>query len=117
MKLTKGLTATGNIVQATPQEFFDFLNSIFRFDLDVCALPENAKCKHYYTPEDDGLKKPWGGVYGATLPTERKSSNGSRKLRKNTQSLIADLLSCCFPQGRIQDGFRNMSTTRLFCGS
>ena len=28
----------------TPQEFFDRLNDEFGFDLDVCALPENAKC-------------------------------------------------------------------------
>ena len=64
MKLTSGLKATGNIVQETPQDFFDFLNGIFRFDLDVCALPENAKCEKYYTPETDGLKQPWvGGVW------------------------------------------------------
>lgn len=64
MKLTEGLKTTGNIVQETPQAFFDWLNSIFRFDLDVCALPENAKCEKYYTPETDGLKQPWtGGVW------------------------------------------------------
>lgn len=64
MKFTSGLKATGNIVQETPKDFFDFLNGIFRFDLDVCALPENAKCEKYYTPETDGLKQPWvGGVW------------------------------------------------------
>ena len=64
MTLTSGLKATGNIVQETPQDFFDFLNGIFRFDLDVCALPENAKCERFYTPEDDGLSQPWdGGVW------------------------------------------------------
>lgn len=59
--MTTGLKSTGNIIQETPQDFFDFLNGIFRFDLDVCALPENAKCERYYTPSDDGLKNPWGG--------------------------------------------------------
>lgn len=64
MNFTEGLKATGNIVQETPQAFFDWLNGIFRFDLDVCALPENAKCEKYYTPEADGLKQPWiGGVW------------------------------------------------------
>ena len=28
----------------TPQDFFDELNREFHFNLDVCALPENAKC-------------------------------------------------------------------------
>ena len=61
MQLTEGLRASGNIVQETPQGFFDWLNSIFRFDLDVCALHDNAKCGKYYTPDDDGLKQKWGG--------------------------------------------------------
>jgi len=45
---------------ATPQGFFDILDDRFRFDLDPCASPENAKCKKYYTEEDDGLSKSWG---------------------------------------------------------
>ena len=64
MDMTKGLTSTGNIVASTPQEFFNKLSHIFNFTLDVCAFPENAKCKAFYTPEDDGLSNPrWGGVW------------------------------------------------------
>lgn len=44
----------------TPQDFFDELNREFHFNLDVCALPENAKCASYFTPEQDGLQKNWG---------------------------------------------------------
>ena len=46
----------------TPQEFFDKLNEEFHFDLDACAVPENAKCENYFTPEMDGLAQNWGGV-------------------------------------------------------
>ena len=61
---TEGLRSTGNIVQSTPQDFFDKLNRIFRFTLDVCALPCNAKCDEFFTPEIDGLKQEWrGGVW------------------------------------------------------
>ncbi len=28
----------------TPQDLFDKLDTEFHFNLDVCALPENAKC-------------------------------------------------------------------------
>lgn len=45
----------------TPQDFFDELNREFHFNLDVCALPESAKCASYFTPEQDGLQKNWGG--------------------------------------------------------
>ena len=61
MDMTKGLTSTGNIVAETPGYLFDRLSQIFNFTVDVCALPENAKCEHFYTPDDDGLSMPWGG--------------------------------------------------------
>ena len=50
---------------ATPQEFFDELDREFHFELDACALPSNAKCERFYTPEEDGLKQPW--VYASSV--------------------------------------------------
>ena len=44
---------------ATPQSFFDKLNDEFHFSLDVCATRENAKCKQFFTVEDDGLAQHW----------------------------------------------------------
>ena len=46
-------------LHATPQAFFDGLNMEFRFDLDPCAIAENAKCKVFYSAEQDGLKQDW----------------------------------------------------------
>jgi site-specific DNA-methyltransferase (adenine-specific) len=53
------LFSSKNEVWATPQDFFDKLNEEFRFTLDPCALPDNAKCKRFYTPEQDGLAQSW----------------------------------------------------------
>lgn len=39
----------------TPQDFFDKLDAEFNFTLDVCATHENAKCRTYFTKEDDAL--------------------------------------------------------------
>lgn len=51
----------------TPPELFAALNEEFHFTLDACALPETAKCPRFFTPEDDGLTRPWaepgGGCY------------------------------------------------------
>ncbi|MFC1839807.1 DNA N-6-adenine-methyltransferase [Thermodesulfobacteriota bacterium] len=44
---------------ATPQGLFDELNEEFQFTLDPCATDENAKCKNYFTLEEDGLKQDW----------------------------------------------------------
>ena len=49
-------------VWETPQWLFDLLDETFHFTLDPCALPQNAKCKEYFTPEDDGLSQAWAGT-------------------------------------------------------
>lgn len=46
---------------ATPQDLFDKLNAQYRFTLDVCATPENAKCERYFTKEQNGLNQSWAG--------------------------------------------------------
>ena len=56
------LFSSANEVWATPQDLFDELNTEFNFNLDPCALPENAKCKKYFTPADNGLAQCWGGI-------------------------------------------------------
>lgn len=45
----------------TPWEFFKPLDKRFRFTLDVAALPHNAKCGRFLTPERDGLVQSWAG--------------------------------------------------------
>ena len=45
----------------TPKYFFDLLDRIFRFTLDPCASPSNAKCKKFYTKDDNGLSQDWIG--------------------------------------------------------
>ena len=85
MKITKGLTSTGNIVVETPKYLFDKISSIFNFSLDVCALPENAKCESYYTPEDDGLSKPWRGGVWCNPPYGKEISSWVRKAYEESQ--------------------------------
>ena len=43
----------------TPQWLFDELNAEFDFTIDVAATKDNAKCKRYYTIEDNGLRRSW----------------------------------------------------------
>ena len=64
---------------STPQAFFDKLNEEFHFTLDVCALPENAKCENYYTPEQNGLDMPWRGVCWCNPPYGREIGQWVRR--------------------------------------
>lgn len=52
----------------TPDKLWKPLHAQWCFTLDVCALPENAKCKRYFTPEQDGLKQRWKGVCWGNFP-------------------------------------------------
>lgn len=96
MKMTSGMTATGNIVASTPKEFFNRLSSVFNFTLDVCALPENAKCNDYYTPDDDGLSNPWRGGVWCNPPYGREISawvkKGYEESRKDYNDFVLMLL-------------------------
>ena len=51
-----------------PQWFYDQLNDIFSFTIDLAASPENAKHSRYYTIEDDALTKDWTGECGFLSP-------------------------------------------------
>ena len=58
----------------TPDELFDYLDNIYGFTIDLAADAQNARCKNYYTKEDDALSKTWNGVgwlnppYGSRKP-------------------------------------------------
>lgn len=74
-----GLSENRTNIWATPQDFFDKLNAVFNFDLDVCALPENAKCDRFFTPEIDGLKQEWVGTCWMNPPYSREISQWIQK--------------------------------------
>ena len=55
----KAMLSSEKMDWETPVDFFNLLNDEFNFTLDPSATVENAKCKKYYTKEDDGLKQNW----------------------------------------------------------
>lgn len=57
--ITKGMFTSNSNEWATPKDLFDELNKEFHFTLDPCATPENAKCRKFFTAEDNGLLKDW----------------------------------------------------------
>ena len=80
---------------ATPVAFFEYYNNIFRFDLDVCASAENAKCETFYTEEDDGLAQEWEGNCWMNPPYGREIIHGMRKAYES--SLRGATVVCLVP--------------------
>ena len=71
---------------ATPQYFFDNYNAVYKFNVDVCASPENAKCKKYYTAKDDGLKMAWKGRCWMNPPYGREIGKWVKKAYESSKS-------------------------------
>jgi len=61
MRNLKAMLSSNDMDWETPQDFFDKLDEEFHFTLDPCATPKTAKCKKFYTKEDDGLVQSWRG--------------------------------------------------------
>ena len=85
---------------STPQDLFDKYNAIYHFETDVCALPENAKCKRFFTPEMDGLKQEWSGVCWCNPPYGRQIGKWVKMRSSHLR-----LWLCFYLQERTQNGF------------
>ena len=81
----------------TPRDLFDKLNEEFNFELDVCATSENAKCKKYYSPEEDGLKEEWKGLCWMNPPYGREIG---KWIKKAYESALAGATVVCLVPAR-----------------
>lgn len=77
--MNRTLFSSKETVWETPQDFFDKLDEEFHFDLDAAAIPENAKCEKFYTPQEDGLSKVWTGSVWCNPPYGREIGNWVKK--------------------------------------
>ena len=72
----------------TPKDLFDKLDEEFEFQTDVCAIKQNAKCKRFYTPEQDGLKQVWTGVCWCNPPYGRGIEKWMKKAHESNATVV-----------------------------
>lgn len=94
-QLNPGLFSSATDDWATPQDLFDELNREFKFELDVCASPGNAKCERYFTAEQDGLKQEWSGRCWCNPPYGRTIGLWVAKARESAAA--GALVVCLLP--------------------
>jgi phage N-6-adenine-methyltransferase len=82
---------------ATPPEVFAEYDREFHFTLDACATPENAKCAHYFTREQDGLAQTWTGRVWCNPPYGREIGDWVRKAAESVACGQAELVACLLP--------------------
>lgn len=72
----------------TPQDLFNDLDKEFGFTLDVCAAPENAKCKRFFSSQQDGLSREWDGVCWMNPPYGRVIGKWMRKAYESASTVV-----------------------------
>lgn len=86
--INNGMFSSNSDLWSTPQSFFDDLNKEFGFETDVCALPENAKCKTFYTPTEDGLSQEWTGICWCNPPYGREIGRWVKKASESNATVV-----------------------------
>ena len=67
--INSGLFSSEEITWETPNDFFDYYDNLYHFDLDTCASSGNTKVSRFFSMEDDGLAQSWGPVNRTTSTT------------------------------------------------
>jgi site-specific DNA-methyltransferase (adenine-specific) len=70
----------------TPADLFEALDREFRFTLDPCASPANAKCENFYTVDDNGLDQEWEGSVFMNPPYGREISKWIAKAHEASKA-------------------------------
>lgn len=86
--ITKGMFSSKTDMWETPQDFFNKLNKEFNFDVDVCATKENAKCKKFYTLEENGLQQTWTGTCWMNPPYGIEISKWVKKASESKATVV-----------------------------
>lgn len=95
MSITRGMMSSNTDMWETPQDLFDAYNSVYDFDIDVCAVPQNAKCERYFTPDVDGLKQDWVGTCWMNSPYGRQIGKWVRKAYEESKN--GSVIVCLLP--------------------
>jgi len=87
--------SSASVVWETPQDLFNKYDERYQFETDVCALPENAKCARFFSPEQDGLMQEWTGYCWMNPPYGREIGKWMRKAYES--SLKGATVVCLVP--------------------
>lgn len=92
--MNQGMFSSNTDNWSTPQDFFDKLNAMFDFQLDVAASADNAKCKRFFSKEDNGLIQEWSNrnwmnpPYGRTISAWVQKADAEAQKGKLTVALL-----------------------------
>lgn len=93
--MTKGMYSSESSEWETPKNLFDHYDSIFQFQLDVCASKNNKKVRQYISKNVDGLSCAWQHVNWMNPPYGREIGKWIKKAFD--ESLLGNTTVCLLP--------------------
>ena len=90
--ITPGLFTSLTDNWATPQGFFNQINNVFDFTVDVCASASNHKCPRYYDVKANGLAQNWDGETAWMNPPYGRTISAWVKKASETKGIVVGLL-------------------------
>lgn len=94
-KLNEALFSSKKQDWETPIDFFNKLNEVFKFEIDVAASDDNAKCEKYFTEQTNGLAQKWEGACWMNPPYGREQIKWIEKAHE--ESLTGATVVCLIP--------------------
>lgn len=102
---------------ATPHSFFNELNKEFNFTLDPASTVENAKCKKFFTEEDNGLVKSWDNeIVFCNPPYGRGLKEWVKKASESKGGLVVMLIPARTDTSYFHDYIYNKAEIRFLRG-
>ncbi len=80
----------------TSQDIFNKLDSVFIFDIDVCAIKENSECDSYFCSDDEAFGRAWLGVCWMKPPHGAGINKWIKKAYESTKQHGATVV-CLLP--------------------
>lgn len=81
----------------TPLDLFNLLNTVFHFNIDLCALEDTNKCNLYYNPYINSLSLNWCSLtYWMNPPYGREQIEWIRKASEDSY-LYSSTIVCLIP--------------------
>ena len=100
--MTNGMYSSDTPEWETPQDLFDHYDSLFDFQLDVCATIDNAKCPLFMDKVMDSLKQEWSKRNWMNPPYGREIGKWVKKAYEESIDgrLIKGKLTVCLLPSR-----------------
>lgn len=110
MPISKALFSSKSDEWETPRDLFEQLDKEFGFNLDPCATEDNHKCPAFFTQNDNGLSKNWGGTACSVIRLIARLRSGyKRHTAKASRRERSSFFYC--RQGRTHDTSTNIFST------